>query len=139
MLLLHSLWWWGSSKWQKEVNRERVVLVNVKVSIEKNYLFSTATLNKIGFNMIKFFYLNFVFIYSSLALSYITINMLDARVLLIYKECSMAIFGLWKQVFITQLFTLAYVWYLLRFESVLFSVTAQKIKFSIKDFFSKCD
>ena len=139
MLLLHSLWWWGSSKWQKEVNRERVVLVNVKVSIEKNYLFSTAALNKIGFNMIKFFYLNFVFIYSSLALSYITINMLDARVLLIYKECSMAIFGLWKQVFITQLFTLAYVWYLLRFESVLFSVTAQKIKFSIKDFFSKCD
>ena len=139
MLLLHSLWWWGSSKWQKEVNRERVVLVNVKVSIEKNYLFSTAALNKIGFNMIKFFYLNFVFIYSSLALSYITINMLDARVLLIYKECSMAIFGLWKQVFITQLFTLAYLWYLLRFESVLFSVTAQKIKFSIKDFFSKCD
>ena len=139
MLLLHSLWWWGSSKWQKEVNRERVVLVNVKVSIEKNYLFSTAALNKIGFNMIKFFYLNFVFIYSSLALSYITINMLDARILLIYKECSMAIFGLWKQVFITQLFTLAYVWYLLRFESVLFSVTAQKIKFSIKDFFSKCD
>ena len=139
MLLLHSLWWWGSSKWQKEVNRERVVLVNVKVSIEKNYLFSTAALNKIGFNMIKFFYLNFVFIYSSLALSYITINMLDVRVLLIYKECSMAIFGLWKQVFITQLFTLAYVWYLLRFESVLFSVTAQKIKFSIKDFFSKCD
>ena len=139
MLLLHSLWWWGSSKWQKEVNRERVVLVNVKVSIEKNYLFSTAALNKIGFNMIKFFYLNFVFIYSSLALSYITINMLDARVLLVYKECSMAIFGLWKQVFITQLFTLAYVWYLLRFESVLFSVTAQKIKFSIKDFFSKCD
>ena len=139
MLLLHSLWWWGSSKWQKEVNRERVVLVNVKVSIEKNYLFSTAALNKIGFNMIKFYYLNFVFIYSSLALSYITINMLDARVLLIYKECSMAIFGLWKQVFITQLFTLAYVWYLLRFESVLFSVTAQKIKFSIKDFFSKCD
>ena len=139
MLLLHSLWLWGSSKWQKEVNRERVVLVNVKVSIEKNYLFSTAALNKIGFNMIKFFYLNFVFIYSSLALSYITINMLDARVLLIYKECSMAIFGLWKQVFITQLFTLAYVWYLLRFESVLFSVTAQKMKFSIKDFFSKCD
>ena len=139
MLLLHSLWWWGSSNWQKEVNRERVILVNVKVSIEKNYLFSTAALNKIGFNMIKFFYLNFVFIYSSLALNYITINMLDARVLLIYKECSMAIFGLWKQVFITQLFTLAYVWYLLRFESVLFSVTAQKIKFSIKDFFSKCD
>ena len=139
MLLLHSLWWWGSSNWQNEVNRERVILVNVKVSIEKNYLFSTAALNKIGFNMIKFFYLNFVFIYSSLALSYITINMLDARVLLIYKECSMAIFGLWKQVFITQLFTLAYVWYLLRFESVLFSVTAQKIKFSIKDFFSKCD
>ena len=139
MLLLHSLWWWGSSNWQKEVNRETVILVNVKVSIEKNYLFSTAALNKIGFNMIKFFYLNFVFIYSSLALNYITINMLDARVLLIYKECSMAIFGLWKQVFITQLFTLAYVWYLLRFESVLFSVTAQKIKFSIKDFFSKCD